>query len=187
MGATAPAELSIPAVSLHGPVDETMLATWIKVLADARAGSGPLVIELSTTGGDADIGRRMAADVRLFRDQTGRQAFFLGKAAVYSAGVTVMSGFRATDRWLTREAVVMIHGRKLTKGLNLDGPLRSERVKVQALMAEIEAGLRDEREGFDCLIADTDVTMPELEQAIIGDWYLTAEEAASRKLVAGLV
>ena len=60
--------LGPPSVSLHGAVDAGMLAVWLDSLAKSRAGSGPLVLEMSTTGGDADIGRRRG-------DQGGKMLF----------------------------------------------------------------------------------------------------------------
>lgn len=188
VGPTPPADLAAtPTVSLHGAVDDGMLAVWLDGLARARTGSGPLVLELSTTGGDAEVGRRIAEDVRLFREQTGRRALFLGRTTVYSAGVTVMAGFPRADRWLGRDAVLMIHGRKMQKELNIDGPLRGERARVEALLAEIDEGLRIEREGFERLIEGSEVGLEELERQTVGDWYLTAEQALARGLVAGLI
>lgn len=188
VGPTPPAELTgTPTVSLHGAVNDGMLAVWLDALARARTGSEPLVLELSTTGGDAEVGRRIAEDVRLFRERTGRRALFLGRTTVYSAGITVMAGFPKGDRWLGRDAVLMIHGRKLTKCLNIDGPLRGERARAEALLAEIDEGLRIEREGFERLIEGSDVTLEELERQTVGDWYLTAEAALERGLVAGLI
>lgn len=186
--AAMPAELAgTPSVSLQGAVDACMLAVWLDALAKARGGSGPLVLELTTTGGDADIGRRMAEDIRLFREQTGRRALFLGRATVYSAGITVMGGFSCQDRWLGKDAVLLVHGRKLTRCLNIDGPLRAERAKAEALLAEIDEGLRLERTGFERLIEGSDITLEEIETQTVGDWYLTAGEALQRGLVAGLV
>lgn len=185
---SAPSELAgMPTVSLHGPVDDDMLAVWLDALARVVGGSGPLVVELATVGGDAEVGRRMAEDVRLFRERTGRRALFLGRTTVYSAGVTLMAGFHRADRWLSRDAVLMIHGRKLQKTLELDGPLRFERPRVEALMAEIDEGLRIERAGFEQLIEDSDITLDELEKQTIGDWYLTAGQALERRLIAGLI
>lgn len=176
-----------PTVSLHGPVDDAMLAIWLDALHSARSGSGPLVLELGTLGGDAEVGRRMAEDVRLFRERTGRRALFLGRTTVYSAGAVIMAGFRRADRWLSRDAGLMIHGRKLQKTLDLDGPLRFERPRVEALMAEIDEGLRIERVGFEQLIEGSDISMDDLEQQTVGDWYLTARQAVDRRLVAGLI
>lgn len=184
----APVELSEPpTVSLHGPVDDGMLSVWLDALATARNGTGALVLELSTTGGDAEVGRRMAEDVRLFRERTGRRALFLGRTTVYSAGVTIMAGFQRADRWLSKDAALMIHGRKLEKTLNIEGPLRFERPRVEALLAEIDEGLRIERAGFEQLIEGSDVAMEELEKQTVGDWYLTSEQALQRRLLAGLI
>jgi len=185
--ATPPELSGKPTVSLHGAMDDALLAVWLDALARAQTEPGALVLELTTTGGDAEVGRRIAEDVRLFRERTGRRALFLGRTTVYSAGVTVMAGFPKADRWLGRDAVLMIHGRKLQKDLNIAGPLRSERGRVEALLAEIDEGLRIEREGFERLIEDSDVTLEELERQTIGDWYLTAEQALARGLVAGLI
>ncbi|MDY6923271.1 MAG: peptidase S14 [Pseudomonadota bacterium] len=184
----APPELAEqPTVSLHGSVDDAMLAIWLDAVATARNGTGPLVLELSTTGGDAEVGRRMAEDVRLFRERTGRRALFLGRTTVYSAGVTIMSGFQRSDRWLSRDTALMIHGRKLQKTLDVDGPLRFERPRVEALLAQIDEGLRIERSGFEQLIEGSDVALEELERQTIGDWYLTGEQALERRLIAGLI
>jgi ATP-dependent protease ClpP protease subunit len=184
----APVELSEPpTVSLHGPVDDGMLSVWLDALATTRSGTGALVLELSTTGGDAEVGRRMAEDVRLFRERTGRRALFLGRTTVYSAGVTIMAGFHRADRWLSKDAALMIHGRKLEKTLNIQGPLRFERPRVEALLAEIDEGMRIERAGFEQLIEGSDIAMEELQTQTAGDWYLTSEQALRRRLIAGLI
>lgn len=185
--AVPPELAATPTVSLHGAMDEGLLSAWLEALAKARTASGPLVLELATTGGDADVGRRIAGDVRLFREHTGRRTLFLGRTTVYSAGVTVMAGFGRGDRWLGRDATLLIHGRKLTKSLSLDGPLRAERAKAEAVLAEIDEGLRLEREGFEQLIEGSDVTLEEIERQTVGDWYLTAEAALERGLIAGLI
>lgn len=175
-----------PNVRLHGSVDETMLSAWIAQTA-ALPSDAPLVLELTTTGGDAEVGRRIADDVRLLKVQDGRRTMLIGKTVVYSAGVTIMGGFDVVDRWLSRDAVLLLHGRKLTKSLSLDGPLRSERPKVEALLAEIDDGLRLEEAEFSRLLQGSTVSLTELQNRIVGDWYLTADEALERGLIAGVV
>ncbi|MCR5872885.1 hypothetical protein LRS10_00940 [Phenylobacterium sp. J426] len=186
--ARAPAELASPQVRLNGPVDEAMLRFFIDGMAMAEtAGEGPLVLELTTTGGDADIGRRIAADVRLFRERTGRRTIFLGKSVVYSAGVTIMSAFPRTDRWLSRGTALLIHCRQLNKTVTFEGPLKAARMRVEALLGEIDTGLDVEEEDFDDLIEDTDVGMSELLERAQVNWYVHADEALARRLVAGLI
>lgn len=182
-----PIALFTPTASLHGSVDDDMLSAWIDALRTAWDGEGALVLELSTTGGDAEIGRRIADDVRLFRERTGRRALFMGKTMIYSAGATIMGGFLKPDRWLAADAMVMVHGRKLSKCLNYDKALRAERAGVQALLAEIDAGIELERVEFAKLIAGSDITQEEIESNTLGDWYIPAADALARGLIAGLV
>lgn len=183
----APAELAAPQVRLNGPVDEAMLRAFLDALDAARDGEGPLVLELTTTGGDADVGRRIATDLRLFREGTGRRTLFLGKAVVYSAGVTILSAFPRADRWLARGTMLLVHCRQLTRTLELGGPLQAERVKVEALLEEIDAGLTVELKDFEDLVAGSAVPIAELLERAQSGWYVRPDEALQRGLVAGLV
>lgn len=175
-----------PQVRLYGDVGDDMLARFLDQL-DAASGEDPLVVELTTLGGDADVGRRIAADIRLYRERTGRPVLFFGKTTVYSAGATIMSGFRREDRWLDRRCVLMVHCRKLAKTLELNNFLGSERPRVEALLAEIDLGLKVQRWDFEALIEGSNVALDELEERAHENWYLDADEALERGLVAGLV
>lgn len=183
--ASPPPELATPNVRLHGEVNDDMLAAWLDQTARLSAADS-VVLELSTTGGDAEVGRRIADDARLLRE-AGRTVRFFGKTMVYSAGATIMGGFLKSDRWLSRDAVVMVHGRKLSKCLNFDGALRAERPGVEALLAEIDDGIRIERVEFGKFIEGSDVTMEEIDRQTVGDWYIPAEEALRRGLIAGII
>jgi len=180
-----PSELAFPNVRLHGSVDDDMLTRWLDQTA-ALPIEAPMVLELSTTGGDAEVGRRIADDVRLLRE-AGRPTRFFGKTMVYSAGATIMGGFLRADRWLSRGALLMVHGRKLSKCLTFDRSLRVERPGVEALLAEIESGLQLERIEFLKLIEGSSVTLEELERETLCDWYIPAQTALERGLIAGVV
>lgn len=182
-----PPEILTPHVRLYGEVGDAMLSSFLEQMDAARDQSGPIVVELTTPGGDADIGRRIAADIRLLREQTGRAALFFGKTTVYSAGATIMSGFRSQDRWMDRHAVLMIHCRKLAKSLELSNFLASERPRVEALLAEIDLGLRVQTWDFKALIEGSNVQLEELEQCAMQNWYIDADEALKRGLIAGVV
>jgi hypothetical protein len=178
--------LAVPNVCLHGEVNEAMLARWIELTLPLRGEKGPLVLELTTVGGDAEVGRRIADDVRLLRD-AGSSVRFVGKTAVYSAGATIMGGFLRGERWLARDAVVMVHGRKLSKSLTFENALRAERPGVEALLAEIDQGICIERIEFGKFIEGSDITLEEIEGQTIANWYLSAEEALKRRLIAGIL
>jgi ATP-dependent protease ClpP protease subunit len=181
-----PAELASPQIRLTGPVGDEMLRNFLDGLTQAETGDGALVLEITTTGGDAEVGRRIASDVRLFRERTGRRTLFYGKASVYSAGATVMSAFAPADRWLSRESTVLIHCRSLEKTLTFSGPLKAERIRVEEVLAEIEAGIRIEHQDFERLVEGTGVPLSELLERAEAGWYVSAEEALQRGLVGGV-
>jgi len=186
----APALLSSAAadIRLFGQVNDDMLKSFLTQLEAVRGRAGPLVLELSTTGGDADVGRRIALDVKLLRESRPDRVCFLGKSVVYSAGVSVMSGFTPADRYLTRDAVLLIHERRMEKTVHFSGALRASQALAHDLLAEIENGQRLEKEGFEELVRGTalelDVLMAHVRRA---NWYVPADEALRLGLVAALV
>lgn len=184
---TPPDALFAPQVRLNGAVDQDLFLAFQKQFQEAASRPDPPVVELSTTGGDADIGRRIAADIRLFREQTGRRPLFFGKTTVFSAGATIMAAFRRDDRWMDRHGVLMVHCRKLAKTLEFSNFLRAERPRVEALLAEIDLGIKVQTWGFEELIAGSDIDLEELEERAAENWYMTADQALQRGLIAGVV
>jgi hypothetical protein len=182
-----PAALLSPQVRLTGKVDEAMHAVLLDALNAAVDRPEPLVVELTTAGGDADVGRRMAADIRQFRQRTGRSPLFLGQTIVYSAGVTVMSAFPVVDRWLARGTTLLIHCRSLSKKLELDEALLPARQRVMQLLSEIDNGLRVEREDFAQLVDGSTVSLDELLEHAPLNWYVSADDALGRGLIVGIV
>jgi ATP-dependent Clp protease, protease subunit len=174
-----------PDLRLLGGVDEQMLRKFLDDAARLE-GDGPVIVELSTAGGEADTARRLAQEIRML-GQT-REVFFLGKTYVYSAGITVMSALPVSQRFLTRDTVLLVHERRLERTIQLKGALRSAIAVAQDLLAELEAGDQLERQGFERLVAGSDLsTEALLERVMKKDWYMTADEALRLKLVAGLV
>ena len=90
-----------------------MVASFFDQLLPVLEVEGSILVELYTDGGDAEIGRRLAEEVRLLRHHHRRDIWFLGKTLVASAGVTVMAAFPKNKRWLTRDAALLIHGRNV--------------------------------------------------------------------------
>ena len=74
--------LKHPTIRLHGKVDDAMLASFLEQMATAVDNTGTILLELTTTGGDAELGRRIATDLMLARDRLGLDIVFLGKAVV---------------------------------------------------------------------------------------------------------
>jgi ATP-dependent protease ClpP protease subunit len=174
-------------VRLYGKVSEDMLSEFFRQQAEAKPDK-PLVLELSTNGGDADVGRRIAQEITLWQAHGNRQLWFFGKSYVYSAGVTIMSAIPPERRFLTRDCELLIHERKMKKQVNLDGALRSCKAAINDILAEIESGQRLERSGFAQLVEGSKISIDTLEERVLKkDWYLTANEAVENGLICGLV
>ena len=179
--------LSCPNARLWGPIDQQSGTNLLDQIHAVRDAGGPLVMELTTNGGDADGGRRIAQEVRLLRQWFGRETWFLGKTAVMSAGVTIMASFPREYRYLTRDCRLLVHERRMKKTIELDGPMAANIQIVKELLAEIEAAEAVEREGFAELVEGSSLTEPELFQKAVHNYYLSAEEALELGLIAGVI
>ncbi|KQP11829.1 ATP-dependent Clp protease proteolytic subunit [Pseudorhodoferax sp. Leaf267] len=176
-----------PHIRLYGHVDAGMLGEFFRQQAQAPQGE-PIVFEISTQGGDADIGRRMAQEIRLWRQQRQADLYFLGKSYVYSAGVTVMSAFPVERRFLTDDTVLLVHERKITKTLELQGALRACRALVEDLLAQLESGQAVEDRDFARLVQGSRLSHAALRERVMArDWYLQADEALAHGLVADVI
>jgi len=176
-----------PAILLSGTVDYAMYKDFREQL-DRAPVEGLIVVELSTLGGDPEVARMMGEDIRFHSDtMSGRRFVFLGKAAIYSAGTTFMSFFARPNRYLTRGTRLMIHERKLSKTLTIDGPLTTCVATVKATLHEIESSIEIQNEGFQNLIRDSRVTMEDVLQRAPSNWYIEAQEALSLGLIQGVI
>jgi hypothetical protein len=185
---SAPVEVHHPQISLVGTVCNETVCQLRDGLKEAEKGEGPVTIEISTLGGDPEAARRMILEVELARERLrSRRLLFLGKTSVYSSGATFMAGFPREDRFLTKDATLLIHCRQLEKTIELSGPIRASRAKLEAQLHEIDTGVELEVENFERLIEGSDVAMDELLGKALYNWYVPAEEALKRGLVAGIV
>ena len=177
--------LSSPQLRLVGGIDEAMYNEFRNQL-NAAPKQGPLVIAMTTLGGDPEIARAMGDDVRLLRN-AGRTIYFLGKAAVYSAGATFMAHFPVEKRYLTQGARLMIHERQITRTINLSGPLKSCTDQLKAALHEIEHSIAIEEEGFQSIVEGSQVDFKDLCARAPDNWYIPAEEALEKGLIAGII
>jgi ATP-dependent protease ClpP protease subunit len=172
-----------PAVALSGVVDYAMYVAF-RAQFDNASNQELVVIELATLGGDPEVARMMGEDVRFASEMEPTRRFvFLGKAAIYSAGTTFMSFFVRENRYLTRGSRLMIHERKLSKQLMIDGPLTTCLATVQATLNEIECSIAIQNEGFQNLVLGSSVTLEEVLKRAPSNWYLEAQEAKSLGLI----
>jgi ATP-dependent protease ClpP protease subunit len=172
-----------PGVRLSGVVDYDMYKEFRQQF-DQATDKELVVIELSTLGGDPEVARMMGEDIRFHSDLSPDRRFvFLGKAAIYSAGTTFMSFFARENRYVTRGSRLMIHERKLSKTLTIDGPLTMCLATVKATLNEIECSIAIQNEGFENLVRGSQVSMDEVLERAPSNWYVEAEEARRLGLV----
>jgi ATP-dependent protease ClpP protease subunit len=177
-----------PAIRVYGAVDEAFLGRFLDQLKPLRGRSDPLVMELSTAGGDADLARRIAEEIRLCREVAGMDLYFVGKAMVYSAGVMIMAAFPQTQRYLSRDAVLLIHEWQIEKEIRFSGPLHVCATSAHDFLAELEVARKLEQQTFNDLVQGTQISYEQLsEQVHKADWYLLADEALALGMVRGLV
>ena len=170
---------------LMGNINEAMYAEFRDQLHYAPK-EGPLVVALTTLGGNPEVARTMADDVRLLREP-GREIFFLGKSAVYSAGATFMAGFPVSHRYMTRNSSLLIHERQITRTINLSGPLKSCTDQLKAALNEIENSIAIEEQGFRDIVDGSDVSFEDVRDRAPENWYIGCEEAKELGLICGVI
>jgi ATP-dependent protease ClpP protease subunit len=173
-------------VSLVGEVSEATAHQFLDQLAKAPKDERTVIVEVTTPGGDAELARRLVLDIAIARKRF-RRLVFVGKTQVYSAGITIMSAFPKEDRFLSRDCSLLIHCRQLEKSVEISGAMRSSLPKVRALVEQIETSLELEEEDFRRLIEGSDIKLEELLGKAVSNWYLPAEEAHRRGLIAELL
>lgn len=185
-GAVSYPLLARPHVQLRGPVDEMMYDSFMGQIAAAPA-DGPLVVAITTLGGDPEMARAMGDSIRLLREYSGRETLFLGKVAVYSAGATFMSAFPSDKRFLTRGSRLMIHERIMNSTITLSGPLNTLSPVLKAKLNEIADSIRIQDEGFADLVRGSSVSLDELKRRAPDNWYIEAEAARDLGLVLDII
>lgn len=178
--------LAVPHIQLHGVVDDSMYTSFKAQLANAPA-EGPVVLSITTLGGDPEMARAMGDSIRLLKAYTGRDALFLGKVAVYSAGATLMSAFPVQNRFLTHGTRLMIHERLMNSTVNLSGPLSTLPAVLKAKLHEIQESIRIQDEGFAQIVEGSNVTLDDLKARAPSNWYIEAEEAQKLGLVLDVI
>jgi ATP-dependent Clp protease protease subunit len=176
-----------PAIRLNGVVNDEMATGFSAQLTTAQDGPGPIVVELTTLGGEAEAARRIAQDIRLSIQHFSADVYFVGKTVVYSAGVTIMGAFPLERRFLTQDASLLIHERRMDKTLSLSGPLRVCEANLLDALAELKMSQQIQADDFAQLIQGSEINSAELENHLANsNWYLNANEALNYKLICGV-
>ncbi|AZO82043.1 MULTISPECIES: ATP-dependent Clp protease proteolytic subunit [unclassified Bosea (in: a-proteobacteria)] len=181
------AELAKPNIRLLGAIDNDAVNSFLDQLSRAKETGGPIVLELTTQGGDADAARRIALEIRLCRSWSGLQTKLIGKTTVMSAGITIMAAFPVGDRYLTADTLLLGHERRLTKPIELNGPIRANTQIVREVLAELDTAHTLECEGFAEFVEGSHLSLDDLQKRARNNYYLTASDALSEGLIGGIV
>jgi ATP-dependent protease ClpP protease subunit len=176
-----------PNLSINGQVSDETLVHVLNRLVQIRSDRADLVVEINTQGGDADIARRIALEVRLFRAHSGQNAYCVGKTNVYSAGVTILAAFERENRFLTKDTVLLVHERRLDQSIQLTGPIRSCLQIVREQLELLETAKKLEMEGFRELVDGSTLSLNDIYERAKTNCYLTAEEAMEAGLIGGIL
>ncbi len=180
-------KLAQPDIRLFGAVDDNMFMSCIAQFNGLIERPDPIVVQITTQGGAADTGRRIAREIGLRSRALTRRVIMVGLTNVYSAGVTIMSGFRREDRFLSGNCSLLIHERQMDSNIHFFGPLSSVRLVTLGKLKEIEEGIALQNEGFRALIEGSKVSFDDICRMAAETTYLSATEAFDRRLVAGLL
>jgi ATP-dependent protease ClpP protease subunit len=176
-----------PNISLNVSITADTLPFFLDRLNDVRRQGAHVVMELNTQGGDADVARRIALEIRLFARHCGRQAFCVGKTNVYSAGVTIFAAFRPETRYLTDDAVLLVHERHVEHQMQLNEPIRAALQTVREQLNLLERAHELEMEGFRELVAGSKISVEELYDRATRNYYLSATEALELGLISRIL
>jgi ATP-dependent protease ClpP protease subunit len=179
--------LDRPNISLNGRISADTLNFFLQRLQEVRGSHEHLVMELNTEGGDADIARRIAMEIRLFCRHGAKDAYCVGKTNVYSAGVTIFAAFPRNRRFLTEDAVLLIHERRLNEPIQLCGPIQASIQIIREQLSMLETAHKLEMEGFRELVEGSQLSVDELYDRATSNCYLHAEEARELGLIAEIL
>jgi ATP-dependent protease ClpP protease subunit len=186
-GITVQKMLFEPNLSVNGAISEQTLVFFLSRLEAIRLSGDALIMELNTSGGDADVARRIALEIRFFAKYSGHQLVCTGKSAVYSAGITVFAAFPQHARYLTEDAMLLIHERRMQSSVELNGPIKSCLQIAREQVALLETAERLETESFEELVAGSQMSLAELQSQLVSNCYMTASEALKKGIIADIL
>ncbi len=148
---------------------------------------GPIVISMTTPGGDPDAARRMALEVRLLHEKKERDVYFIGKTTIYSAGVVFMAAFPKKYRYLTDDAMLLIHERSIDKQVRFTGPVRLSIAVAEEMLSQFRTSQMLENRDFMRLAKGSKLSGEALTKHAMENWYVSAQEALKLGLVQGII
>lgn len=176
-----------PNIPLNGSITADTLPFFLERLNEIRQQGSHLILELNTQGGEADVARRIALEIRLFCRHSGKQACCVGKTYVYSAGVTIFGAFPRENRFLTEDAFLLVHERRIEHQIQLNEPIKAALQKVHEQVNLLETAHDLEMEGFREFVQGSKISVEELYERATLNYYLGAKEALELGLISRIL
>ncbi|GGD28517.1 ATP-dependent Clp protease proteolytic subunit [Aureimonas glaciei] len=176
-----------PNIRIYGSISDATVWYVLERIEEIRKSDARIVLELTTQGGDADAALRIALEIKLFRQLYRRETHFIGKTNVMSAGITIMAAFPRSCRSMTDDTLLLIHEHRMTKTIQLDGPMGSNRQILQEQLALVETAMRVEKKTFAELAEGSTLSADEIFERAVANFYLTAAEAKELGLIASVI
>lgn len=170
-------------VFVTGEIDVTLQRLVVDRLRALREAEETAIIEITTNGGDAEAGRRIACEIALFRENSSSAIHVVGRTTVYSAGVTIFAAVPPGQRFLTSDTMLLVHERRQTRTINLNGPTSNCIQMLEEELASMEAGSRLEQAGFGDFVRGSRIDVAELRKHASHNWNISAEEALGFGLI----
>ncbi len=181
-----------PDICLLGAVGEDMVRDFLKQYGEkfkkiSESEDKIFVVELTTYGGKADYGYRIAEEIRIAQEYHGFHPIFIGKTFVYSAGMTILAAFPKSRRYLTKHTTLLTHERRIEQEVKFLGPMIANIQVAKEILADFENGKRIQDQNFAQVVQGSKISFEEILERAQTGWYITAEEALDLGLIEGLI
>jgi ATP-dependent protease ClpP protease subunit len=179
--------LNQPNLRLFGPIGPQTFWDFISAMSDIRANGEHLILEITSEGGDADTARRIALEIELFLRDSDKQAYVIGKTIIYSAAITILAAVPVSNRFLTPDAILLVHERRMGKSISLDGPMRANIQILQEQLSTLLVAQKLEQAGFARLVEGSRLSLGDLEKRAAENYYLDAAEAVELGIISQIL
>ncbi|WP_352672290.1 hypothetical protein [Mesorhizobium australicum] len=101
--------------------------------------------------------------------------------------MTILAAFPRANRYLTEDAVLLVHERPIEQQIQLNEPIKAALQKVRAQLSLLETARDLELEGFRELVQESRISVEELYDRASTNYYLSAAEALKVGIVARIL
>lgn len=98
-----------------------------------------------------------------------------------------MAAFPKEYRFLTDDAILLIHERRVEKEIKINGPMRNNIETIEEKLAEFKNAQLVEKRDYRALAKGSKLSAEDVIERAMTNWYVTAEEALDLGFIQGIV